>query len=111
MGRDLSFAFFESKTVAENSYIDSYNTFDTFDNVSRHNDYMINGIFTYKSLVKKIKKLAKLLNDNNEYDSDNESEDNDDNVNNSKDIAESINVASKILFHMSPKQVVRIDYD
>jgi len=102
MGRDFRFIFFTSKDILNNNDTE----YEFWYDVSRHNKYMINGIFSYKDLKSKIIELVNLIDNEDEYDKDDEFNCIDD-----KDIAESISIASKILSRMSINQIVLIEYN
>lgn len=100
MGRDLRYIFFsKEQNIDDIPFSEYHHLYD----VSRHNNNMISGCFTYNELRIKIKEFVELLEDE-------EDEEEDDEIN-EKDIFESINVISKILTEMDKKQLVNILYD
>jgi len=98
MGKDLRFIF-----VSNNENLDAipFCEYKQLDYVSRHNNHMISGIFTYNELKIKIKEFGDILYENEE----------DDFEFNEKDIFETINVIIKILLEMDKNQLVNILYD
>ena len=94
MGRDFRFKF-----IKDNQDNDTFNDYEYWFDVSRHNNYMINGIFTCKELKLKIKELVELVDDEEQF------------VKTDKDIFETISVISKLLTIMCENQIINIQYN
>lgn len=101
MGRDFRFKFIKDKQdVYDDTFNDTFNDYQHWVDVSRHNNYMINGVFSYKELKTKLKELVELVNDEE-----------DQVVENDKDIFETISVISKLICNMCENQIINILYD
>jgi hypothetical protein len=113
MGRDFRYRLVTSTAGlrdAEDSDSWCYGLSSTL--ISRHNDYIIGGVYTYRQVIEKIRELTAILTEMAGLDdADSAATLNAANMRELDDVAEAISVYSRLLKEMSYRDTIVISYD